>query len=52
MSAAQTIALKARSQETGKPAPRAARPRRLSARRLLLAGAAIVAIAGASDYGW
>src|SRR5262245_21847634 len=52
MNAAQTIALKARSQETGKPAPRAARPRRLSARRLLLAGAAIVAIAGASDYGW
>src|SRR6516164_10869107 len=52
MSAAQTIALKARSQETGKTAPGAARPRRLSARRLLLAGAAIVAIAGASDYGW
>jgi membrane fusion protein, multidrug efflux system len=52
MNAAQTIALKARSQETGKTAPRAARPRRLSARRLLLAGAAIVAIAGASDYGW
>ena len=53
MSAAQTIALKAGSQETGKTAPRAARPRRLSARRLLLAGAAaIVAIAGASDYGW
>ena len=52
MSAAQTIALKARLQETGKTAPRAAPPRRLSARRLLLAGAAIVAIAGASDYGW
>jgi membrane fusion protein (multidrug efflux system) len=51
MSAAQTIALKARSQETDKTAPCAARPRRLSARRLLLAGAAIVAIAGASDYG-
>src|SRR5215813_823877 len=52
MSAAQTIALKARSQETGKTAPRAARPRRDSARRLLLAGAAIAVIAGASDYGW
>src|SRR6516164_4168093 len=52
MSAAQTIALKARSQETGKTAPRAARSRRLSARPLLLAGAAIVAFAGASDYGW
>src|SRR5262245_23483143 len=52
MNAAQTIALKARSQETGKPAPRAARPRHLSPRRLLLAGAAIVAIAGASNYGW
>ena len=52
MSAAQMIALKARSQETGKTAPRAARPRLLSARRLLLAGAAIVAIVGASDYGW
>ena len=52
MSAAQTIALKARSQETDKTAPCAARPRRLSARRLLLAGATIVVIAGASDYGW
>ena len=52
MSAAQTIVLKARSQETGKTAPHAARPRRLSVRRLLLAGAVIVAIAGASDYGW
>jgi len=52
MCAAQAIALKARSQETGKTAPRAARPRLLSARRLLLAGAAIVVIAGASDYGW
>lgn len=52
MSAAQTIALKERSQETCKTAPRAARPRRISARRLLVAAAAIVAIAGASDYGW
>lgn len=52
MSAAQMIELKARSQETGKTAPRAARPRRVSARRLLLAGAAMVVIAGASDYGW
>jgi len=52
MSAAQTIALKARSQETAKTAPRGASSRRLSTRRLLLAGAAIVAVAGASDYGW
>ena len=52
MSAAQTIELKAPSQKTGKTAPRAARPGRFSARRLLLAGAAIVAIAGASDYEW
>src|SRR5215472_14438857 len=52
MSAAQTIALKAPSQETGKTAPRAARLRRASGRRLLVAGAAIVAIAGAADYGW
>src|SRR6516162_11619739 len=52
MSAAQTVELKAPSQEMGKTAPRAARLGRFSARRLLLAGAAIVAIAGASDYGW
>jgi membrane fusion protein (multidrug efflux system) len=52
MSAAQTIELKAPSQEKCKTAPRAARPRRISGRRLLLAGAAIVAIAGAADYGW
>ena len=52
MSAAQTIELKAPSQETGKIAPRAARLRRASGRRMLLAGAAIVAIAGAADYGW
>ena len=52
MSAAQTIEFKAPSQETRKTAPRAARPRRVSGRRLLLAGAAIVAIAGAADYGW
>src|SRR6516225_322276 len=52
MSAAQTIEFKAPSQKTGKTAPRAARPRRVSGRRLLLASAAIVAIAGAADYGW
>ena len=52
MRAPQPIELKARPRETGETPPRASRLRRFSVRRLLLAGAAIVALAGTVDYGW
>ena len=52
MRAPQPIELKARPRETAETPPRASRLRRFSVRRLLLAGAAIVALAGTADYGW
>jgi membrane fusion protein (multidrug efflux system) len=52
MSAAQPIELKARPRQSVETVARSVPSRRLSARRLLLVGVAIAAIAGASGYGW
>lgn len=52
MSAIGLVGLEFQRRRFGGVAPRLARYLKLSPRRLLLAGVAIAAIAGAADYGW